>query len=120
MGLVNVGNKPSVLGLMKMADLSPLQRHILRWLISQVRIAEQQDGALLEEGVAWRVLWIRQLQDHTEDKARENVWRASVCRALARLENRGLVTRIRGRKNARTVRVLFTSAGRKVADMLSG
>jgi hypothetical protein len=104
-----------------MADLSPLQLHILRWLISQVRIAEQQDrGGWFHGDVAWMLTWATQVPDRTEDKALENVWRASVCRSLARLEKRGLVIRIKGRKKARTVEVRFTPEGRRVAEALSG
>src|SRR5258707_9400685 len=98
-----------------MADLSPLQLQILRWLLSQVRIAEQQDRELFEEDgglfdgdVAWMFMWTPQVPDPMEDRALENVWRASVCRSLARLEKRGLVIRIKGRKKARTVRVSLT------------
>ena len=101
-----------------MVPLSPLQRQILRWLLSQVRTAEQQDGRSIEGGVAWEVSWDTQVQDRTEDKARENVWRSSVCRALARLEKRGLVIRIKERKKARTVEVMFTRPGRKMAEAL--
>ena len=101
-----------------MAYLSPLQRQILKWILSQVRIAKQQNGRFFEAGVAWEVRWDPQVQDRTEDKARENVWRSSVCRALARLEKRRLVICIRGRKNARTIRVKLTRLGRKMAEIL--
>jgi len=99
-----------------MSNLSAQQRHILKWLVSQVRIAEQQGGRLLEAGVPWRILWTAKAQDHTEDKACENSYRVTMCHSLARLEKRGLITRIRGRKNARTVRVMLTSEGRRVAE----
>lgn len=102
-----------------MSPLSPLQRHILRWLISQVRIAEQQDQwGPFEGGVSWMLMWAPRVPDRIEDKALENVWRASVCRSLARLEKRGLVIRIKGRKKARTVEVMFTPPGRKMAEAL--
>jgi hypothetical protein len=101
-----------------MSDLSAQQRHILKWLISQVQIAEQQGGRVLDAGIAWRILWTPKAQDHTEDKARENSYRVTMCNSLARLERRGLITRIRGRKNARTVRVMLTSEGRRVAEAL--
>jgi DNA-binding HxlR family transcriptional regulator len=73
---------------------------------------------LFDGDVAWMLTWTTQLPDPTEDKALENVWRASVCRSLARLEKRGLVIRIKGSKKTRTVRVKFTDAGRKVAEAL--
>lgn len=104
-----------------MVNLSPLQRHILRWLIYEVRLAEQQDQwGLFEGDVTWMLSWTAQVANPTEDKSLENVWRASVCRSLARLEKRGLVIRIKGRKKARTLRVRLTDAGRKVAEALSG
>jgi hypothetical protein len=104
-----------------METLSPLQRHILRWLIGQVRIAEQQDREGWFKGdVAWMLTWVALVADRTEDKALENVWRASVCRSLARLEKRGLVIRIKGPKKARTVGVRFTREGRRVAEALIG
>ena len=92
-----------------MAYVSPMQRHILTWLISQVRLAEQQDQwGMFEGDVAWLPEWDTQLGDRGADKALENVWRASMCRSLARLEKRGLITRIKGRKKTRTVRVRLT------------
>jgi hypothetical protein len=94
--------------------LSEQQKHVLRWLLQAVRALEgRNDSAarsLLRDGIGW--------QPRTADKDRENCWRASLCRTLARLEQRGLLTRIRGRKNARTVRVLFTDQGRKVAESM--
>ena len=102
-----------------MSDLSAQQRHILKWLNSQVRIAEPQGGRLLEAGVPWRVLWNPHLKDQSEDKARENSYRVTMCHSLARLERRALIMRIKGRKNARTVRVMLTSEGRVVADALA-
>ena len=96
--------------------LSEQQKHVLRWLLAVVRNLEDNDTAaarsLLRTGVDWL--------PRATNKERENCWRASLCRTLARLEKRGLVVRIKGRKNARTVRVVFTSEGRKVAEALSG
>ena len=103
-----------------MATLSPQQRQIVRWLIFQVRTAEQQDRGLFKGEVAWMLMWTTQVPDGIEDKSLENVWRASLCRSLARLEKRGLVIRIKGPKKVRTVRVRFTRKGRKVAEALSG
>lgn len=96
--------------------LSEQQKHVLCWLLGVVRNLEDIDSSaarrLLRDGIHWL--------PHATDKERENCWRASLCRTLARLEKRGLVIRIKGRKNARTVRVVFTSEGRKVAEALSG
>jgi hypothetical protein len=97
-----------------MSDLSAQQRHILKWLASQVRIAEQQGGRLLETGVPWRILWTPKWQDQREDKARENSYRVTICHSLARLERRRLIMRIKGRKNARTVRVMLRARGEKL------
>jgi hypothetical protein len=102
-----------------MSDLSNQQRNILKWLLNRIRFAEQHDHQLLEEGVAWEPQWKPKCYDTTEDKALENVWRASLCRTLARLEKRGLITRIRGRKKARTVRVMLTREGRRVAEAIT-
>lgn len=103
-----------------MSGLSSLQQSILKWLLYQVRSVEQADPKWLKYGIEWRPPWMPQLQDKAQDKALENVFRASLCRSLARLENRGLITRMRGRKNARTVNVMLTAEGRKVAEALSG
>jgi hypothetical protein len=93
-----------------MSDLSIQQRVILKWLLDCVRFAEKHNPQLLVTGFAWT--------PQTNDIPRENAWRASLCRTLARLEKRGLITRIKGRKNARTVRVMLTSEGRRVAESL--
>jgi len=96
--------------------LSEQQKRVLRWLLAVVRNVEDIDSSaarsLLRDGINWL--------PSTTDKERENSWRASLCRTLARLEKRGLVIRIKGRKKARTVRVMLTSEGRKVAEALSG
>src|SRR5437588_4722527 len=55
-------------------------------------------------GCGWMPQWKPKCENQAEDKARENVWRASLCRSLTRLEKRGLITRIKGRKQARTDR----------------
>src|SRR5262245_6676549 len=90
------------LSISKMVYMSSLQKYILKWLLDRVRDTEQEDPALLGMGIKWRVLWNPERKDPSEDKAREHVWRVSVCRSLDRLEKRGLIRRIRGDKNART------------------
>jgi DNA-binding HxlR family transcriptional regulator len=96
--------------------LSEQQKRVLRWLLAAVRDLESVRNAaarsLLREGIDWR--------PRAGNKERESCWRSSLCRTLARLEQRGLITRIRGPKNARTVRLKFTNQGRKTAEMLSG
>ena len=96
--------------------LSEQQRGVMRWLLRAVQSSENLndiDRPILSLGaIEWR--------PRTVDKEGENCWRASLCRTLARLEKRGLITRIRGPKNARTVAVMFTDVGRKVAEALSG
>ena len=96
--------------------LSEQQKLVLRWLLAAVRDLESLNSgaarSLLRDGIDWR--------PRAGDKHRENCWLASLCRTLARLEQRGLITRVRGRKNARTVRVKLTNQGRKLAEMLSG
>ena len=104
----------------RMSNLSPLQRSILKWLLARLRFAQQHDQQLLKIGFSWEPHWKPKNGDRAEDKANENVWRASLCRALARLEKRGLVIRIKGRKKARTVRVLLTAKGQQVAQTLEG
>src|SRR5262245_26198487 len=94
-----------------MTKLSDQQQSILEWLLNRFRFAEQNNRQLLEVGFSWRT--------RTTDKARENSWRASVCRSLARLEKRRLITRIRGRKNVRTVRVKLTREGQRIAEGLT-
>ena len=103
-----------------MPILSSQQQHILKWLINRVRFAEQHHPQLLEVGFDWMPQWKPKCENQAEDKALENVWRASLCRSLTRLERRGLITRIKGRKQARTMRVLLTIKGRKVAEAMSG
>ena len=94
--------------------LSEQQKRVLRWLLRVVRDLEDRNDraarSLLVEGIVWR--------PRAGDKESENSWRASLCGTLARMEQRGLITRIRGRKNARTVRVMFTDLGRRVADSI--
>ena len=103
-----------------MLVLSSQQQHILKWLLNRVRFAEQHNPQLLEAGFDWWPQWKPKCGDKIEDKALENVWRASLCRSLSRLEKRGLITRIKGRKQARTIRVLLTINGRKVAEAMRG
>jgi hypothetical protein len=102
-----------------MSNLSPLQQSILKWLLSSVRFAEQHNRRLLERGIEWWPKWTPKTADKTEDKRLENVWRASLCRSLARLEQRGLLVRIRGRNLARTMRVRLTAEGHRVAEALA-
>ena len=102
-----------------MSNLSPLQRCILQWLLYHVRLVEQEDPRWLKEGIDWCHPWKPMTTDKLEDKRLEIVWRASLCRSLARLEKRGLIKRLRGRKQARTISVLLTDEGRKVAEALS-
>jgi hypothetical protein len=95
--------------------LSAQQRAVLRWLLRSVRTLEGRDDIeariMLRDGIRWR--------PSTVDEESENCWRASPCRTLARLEKRGLITRLRGPKNARTIAVMFTDVGRRVAEALS-
>jgi hypothetical protein len=95
--------------------LSGQQKLVLRWLLAAVRDLEKIDScaarSVLLNGIAW--------QPRAADKEREACWRASLCRTLARLEQRGLITRVRGRKNLRTVRLKLTDQGRRVAESLS-
>ena len=102
-----------------MSNLSPLQQYILRWLISRVQAIGHGDRQLLKRGIDWMPEWTPKTTDKTEDRRRENVWRASLCRSLARLEQRGLIQRIRGRKQARTARVRLTDEGHRVAEMIA-
>jgi hypothetical protein len=102
-----------------MSNLSSLQQSILTWLITRMRYAEQCNRHLLDRGVDWVPEWTPKTEDQTEDKRLENVWRASLCRTLARFERRGLVKRIRGRKQARTARVLLTPVGHRIAHTLA-
>ena len=76
---------------------------------------EQHVPQLLKFGIAWEPQWKPKLVDKTEDKSLGNVWRAYLCRSLGRLEKRGLIIRIKGHKQARTVRVMLTTEGRKMA-----
>ena len=96
--------------------LSEQQKTVLLWLLRGVRMLEARNDeaarAVLRDGIYWA--------PQVGNKERENCWRASLCRTLARLEQRRLITRVRGRKNARTVRVMFTDAGRELAESISG
>src|SRR5688572_10341848 len=70
-----------------MSNLSLLQQFILVWLITRVRFAEH-DRQLLERGIDWMPEWTPKTTNQTEDKRLENVWRALLCRSLARLQQR--------------------------------
>lgn len=102
-----------------MSNLSPLQRRILQWLLYHTCVVEQEDPQWLKYGIDWYHPWTPMTTNKTEDRRLEIVWRASLCRSLARLEKRGLIKRLRGRKQARTTSVLLTDEGRKVAEALS-
>jgi hypothetical protein len=102
-----------------MSNLSLLQQYILRWLIARVSTGHD-DSQLLERGIDWFPQWTPKTTNQTEDRRLENVWRASLCRSLARLERRGLLTRIRGRKQARTARVRLTDEGHRIAETIAG
>ena len=95
-----------------MSNLSLQQQHILRWLLERTRQAELYEPESLAIGFWWAL--------ELNDKANENSRRASFCRSRERLEGRGLIRCIRGRKKARTVRVLLTDEGRRVAEAVSG
>jgi hypothetical protein len=85
-----------------MHALSSQQQAILKWLISRIRHAEQHNPQQLNSGIYWAPRWKPKCNDQSEDKAQENAWRASLCRTLVRLEKRGLVSRVKGRKQLRT------------------
>ena len=101
-----------------MLKLSSLQQYI-KWLISRWRYAERHHPQPLERGIDWMPEWEPKALDKYDDKRLENVWRASLCRTLARLERRGLVKRNRGRKQARTARVRLTPTGHRVAEAIA-
>ena len=92
-------------------QVSDQQGSILKWLLRCVRAAESNDPELLARGFVWG------LRLHGAE--RENSQRASFSRSLARLEQRGLITRLKGSKAKRTRRVLLTAEGRKVAESLA-
>lgn len=96
--------------------LSEQQKGILRWLLKEVRTLEGRNDRLgrigLQAGIEWR--------PHIVDKERENCLRSSLCRAIERLENRGLIQRVYGPKRRRTIALKFTNGGRMVAETLSG
>jgi hypothetical protein len=102
-----------------MSNLSSLQQYILKWLINRVKTIGHGERQLLERGILWWPEWTPKTTDKTEDKRLENVWRASLCRSLARLEQRGLIIRVRGRKQARTARVRLTAEGHQVAEAIA-
>jgi hypothetical protein len=102
-----------------MSNLSPLQQYILKWLINRIPAIGHGDRQLLERGILWWPEWTPKTIDKAEDRRLENVWRASLCRSLARLEQRGLVIRVRGRKRARTARVRLTDEGQRVAEAIA-
>lgn len=93
-----------------MPNLSLQQQHILKWLLNSLRFIEQQQPKPLNVGISWRI--------NISNKERENNTRASLCRSLSRLEQRRLITCIRGRKNRRTTKVMLTDEGRKMAESL--
>jgi len=96
--------------------LSEQQKAILRWLLQKVRTREDRHDSIsrlvLRAGIEWR--------PRVADKERENCSRASLCRAIERLEKRGLIKRVYGPKHRRTIALKFTGDGRRVAEVLSG
>lgn len=89
--------------------LSEQQRKILCWLLLAVRSVADFDYDV--DDIVWH--------PHTTDKEHENCWRASLSRSLARLERQGLIIRVKGPQNLRTVGVRFTDLGRRAAESLS-
>jgi hypothetical protein len=63
-------------------------------------------------GIPWR--------PQVADRERENCRRSSLCRAIERLEQRGLIQRVYGLKHRRTVALKLTHQGRGVAELLCG
>ena len=96
--------------------LSEQQKAILRWLLEEVRTLEDMNDCIgrlaLRAGIEWR--------PRIADKERENCSRASLCRAIERLERRGLIKRVYGPKHRRTIALKLTGEGRRVAEVLSG
>lgn len=96
--------------------LSEQQKAILRWPLEEVRTLEDRNDCLarlvLRSGIDWR--------PRVADKERENCSRASLCRAIERLERRRLIKRVYGPKHRRTIALKFTGEGRRVAEVLSG
>jgi DNA-binding HxlR family transcriptional regulator len=96
--------------------LSEQRKSILRWLLTVVRTLEEENDQLLrialQAGIEWRPRIL--------DKASENCRRSSLCRAIERLENRGLIVRVYGPKHRRTIAVKLTEEGQSVAEALSG
>jgi len=94
--------------------LSEQQKGILRWLLKAVRALEDRNDRLgrmgLRAGIEWR--------PHIVDKERENCRPSSLCRAIERLETRGLIQRVYGPKRRRTIALKFTDEGRELAEAL--
>jgi hypothetical protein len=109
--LLPQATRDSLLETITMTSISSQQQQILARLLRLTRLAEKYDDLeLLEKGFNW--------SPKITDKAAENSRRASLSRALTRLEARGLITRVKGRKQARTSRLKLTDQGRRVAESL--
>ena len=95
--------------------LSKQQKSILLWLLRAVRILEDRNDATARitrrTGIPWR--------PQVADKDRESCRRSALCRAIERLEHRGLIQRVYGRKGRRTIALTLTRAGRLVAEALT-
>jgi hypothetical protein len=96
---------------MSLSQLSSQQRQALRWLLDTTRLIEKDHPYLTNTGIDYRL--------SVADSSRENSRRASFSRALSRLEARGLVTRMKGEKGRRTLRVSLTPEGRRVAEAIT-
>jgi DNA-binding HxlR family transcriptional regulator len=96
--------------------LSEQQKAILRWLLKAVRTLEDRNDSIgrlvLRAGIEWR--------PRVDDKERENCLRASLCRAIERLERRRLIKRVYGPTHRRTIALKLTGKGRRVAEIVSG
>jgi DNA-binding HxlR family transcriptional regulator len=92
-------------------NLSPQQRQTLSWLLDNTRRIEEIAPDLKNAGIDYRL--------DVADKSRENCRRASFSRTLSRLEHRGLITRHKGEKGRRTIRVALTPQGRRVAEAIT-
>lgn len=90
--------------------LSEQQKEILRWLLDAVRILEERNHRLGRIGLRIGIEWCPRIVDKESEICR----RASLCRAIERLENRGRIRRLYGPKRRRTIALKFTSKGRRL------
>jgi DNA-binding MarR family transcriptional regulator len=95
---------------MSLRELSPQQRQVLRWLLENSRLIEELVPDLTNAPVDYRV--------SVDDRTSENARRASFSRTMRRLEQRGLISKVKGAANRRTLRVALTSEGRRVAEAI--